>query len=106
MLGRDTDAFISMLGHLTTLIRGERSEAEFLRQSMTLATVGGNAQSVTQAGDQAHELGSPCIICELHFVKFTLCIFHLKEIGLLFSCHNIIVVNVICIVIIMVENKT
>ena len=23
---------------------------------------------------QAHELGLPCVICELHFVKFTLCI--------------------------------
>ena len=24
---------------------------------------------------QAHELGLPCVICESHFVKFTLCIF-------------------------------
>ena len=24
---------------------------------------------------QAHELGLPCVICELHFVKFTLCIY-------------------------------
>ena len=24
---------------------------------------------------KAHELGLPCVICELHFVKFTLCIY-------------------------------
>ena len=50
MFGRDTNAFISRLGHLTTSISGERREAEFLRQSLSIATVRGNAQSVTQAG--------------------------------------------------------
>ena len=77
MSGRDTSALITRLGHLTTSISGERREAEFLRQRLSLATVRGNAQSVTQAGPaQAYELGLPCVICELHFVKFTLCIFH------------------------------
>ena len=47
---RDTNAFISRLGHLATSISGERREAEFLRQRLSLATVSGNAQSVTQAG--------------------------------------------------------
>ena len=37
-------------GHLTTSISGERREPEFLRQRLSLATVHGNAQSVTQAG--------------------------------------------------------
>ena len=50
VLGRDTNAFISRLGHLTTTISGERREAEFLRKRLSLATVRGNAQSVTQAG--------------------------------------------------------
>ena len=50
MFGRDTNAFISRLGHLATSISGERREAEFLRQRLSLATVRGNAQSVTQAG--------------------------------------------------------
>ena len=50
VFGRDTNAFISRLGHLTTSISGERREAEFLRQRLSLATVRGNAQSVTQAG--------------------------------------------------------
>ena len=70
MFGRDTNAFNSRFGHLTTSISGERREAEFLRQRLSLATVRGNAPSVTQA----HELGLPCVICELHF-KFTLCIY-------------------------------
>ena len=48
--GRDTSAFISRLGHLNTSISGERREAEFLRQRLSLATVRGNAQTVTQAG--------------------------------------------------------
>ena len=48
--GRDTNAFISRLGHLTTSISGEHREAEFLRQRLSLATDRGNAQSVTQAG--------------------------------------------------------
>ena len=47
VFGRDTGAFISRLGHLTTSISGERREAEFLRQRLSLATVRGNAQSVT-----------------------------------------------------------
>ena len=34
VFGRDTDAFISRLGHLTTSISGERLEAEFLRQCL------------------------------------------------------------------------
>ena len=38
------------LGHLTTPISGEHREAEFLRQRLSLATVRGNAQCVTQAG--------------------------------------------------------
>ena len=50
VFGRDTNAFISRLGHLTTSISGERREAEFFRQRLSLATVRGNAQSVTQAG--------------------------------------------------------
>ena len=50
VLGRDTDAFVSRLGHLTTSISGERCEAEFLRQRLSLATIRGNAQSLTQAG--------------------------------------------------------
>ena len=48
VFGRDTNAFISRLGHLAT--SGERREAEFLRQRLSLATVRGSAQSVTQAG--------------------------------------------------------
>ena len=39
VFGRNTDAFIFRLGHLTTSISGERREAEFLRQSLSLATV-------------------------------------------------------------------
>ena len=50
VFGRDTNAFISRLGHLATSISGERREAEFLRQRLSLATVRGNAQSVTQVG--------------------------------------------------------
>ena len=50
VFGRDTNAFISRLGHLATSISGERREAEFLRQRLSLATVRGKAQSVTQAG--------------------------------------------------------
>ena len=50
VFGRDTNAFISRLGHLATSISGERCEAEFLRQRLSLATVRGSAQSVTQAG--------------------------------------------------------
>ena len=75
MFGRDTNAFIFRLGHLTTSISGERRESEFLRQRLSLEKVRGNAQSVTQAelAAQAHELGLPCVICELHFAMFTLC---------------------------------
>ena len=50
VLGRDTNAFISRLGHLTTSISGDCQEAEFIRQRLSLATVRGNVQSVTQAG--------------------------------------------------------
>ena len=50
VFGRDTNAFISQMGHLTTSISGERRKAEFLRQRLSLSTVCGNAQSVTQAG--------------------------------------------------------
>ena len=39
VFGRDTNAFISRLGHLAALISGERCEAEFLRQRLSLATV-------------------------------------------------------------------
>ena len=35
---------------------------------------------------QAHELGLPCVICELRFVKITICIFH-KLIDILPMCH-------------------
>ena len=49
VFGRDTNAFIFRLGHLTTSISGERREAEFLRQRLSIATVRANAQSVTQA---------------------------------------------------------
>ena len=75
VFGRETNAFISRLGHLATSISGERREAEFLHQRLSHATVRGNAQSVTQAGRPAHELGLPCVICELHFAKFTLCMY-------------------------------
>ena len=44
VFGRDTNVFISRLGHLTTSISGER--CEFLRQRLSLATVRGNAQSL------------------------------------------------------------
>ena len=50
VFGRDTNAFIFRLGHLSTSVSGEHREAEFLRQRLSLATVRGNAQSVTQAG--------------------------------------------------------
>ena len=50
VFGRDTITFISLLGHLTTSISCELREAEFLHQRLSLATVCGNAQSVTQAG--------------------------------------------------------
>ena len=50
VFGRDTNAFISRLGHLITSISGERRKAEFLRQRLSLATVRGNAKSVAQAG--------------------------------------------------------
>ena len=39
VFGRDTDAFISRLGHLTTSISGERHKAEFLCQRLSLETV-------------------------------------------------------------------
>ena len=54
---RDTNAFISRLGHLTTSINGERREAEFLRQRLSLATVRENDQSVTQAGRPSSCIG-------------------------------------------------
>ena len=57
VFGRGTDAFISRLGHLTTSISGERSEAEFVRQHFSLATVCGDAQSVTQAGRPSSGIG-------------------------------------------------
>ena len=101
VFGQDTGAFVSRLDHLTTSISGELCVAEFLCQCLSLATVHGNAQSVTPA----HELGLPCGICELHFLIFTQCIFHLGEIRLFFLHYSIIIVNVICIVIMMVENK-
>ena len=50
VFGRDTNAFISRLGNFTTSISGERREAEFLCQRLSLAAVRGSAQSVTQAG--------------------------------------------------------
>ena len=50
VFGRDTNAFVSRLSHLATSISGELREDEFLRQRFSLATVRGNAQSVTQAG--------------------------------------------------------
>ena len=50
VFGRDTNAFISRLGHLTTSISGERRKAVFLRQRLSLAIVHENAQSATPAG--------------------------------------------------------
>ena len=47
VFGRDTDAFISRFGYLTTSISCERREAEVLCQRLSLATVRGNAHSVT-----------------------------------------------------------
>ena len=41
---------IETINHIITSISGERREAEFLRQRLSLATVRGNAKSVTQAG--------------------------------------------------------
>ena len=35
---------------------------------------------------QAHELGLPCVIRELHYVKLTLCVFH-KLIDILPMCY-------------------
>ena len=49
VFGRDTDAFISRVGHLTTSISSERREAEFFCQRLSLATVRGNDKSVIQA---------------------------------------------------------
>ena len=76
VFGRDTNAFISRLGHLTTSISGERREAEFfsanvchLQQSVETPNL------LHKQAAQAHELGLPCVICELLFVKFTLCIY-------------------------------
>ena len=57
VLGRDTSAFISRLGHSTTSISGERREAEFLRQRLSLETVRGNAKSVTRAGRPSSWIG-------------------------------------------------
>ena len=57
VFGRDTNAFISRLGHLATSVSGERREAEFLRQRLSLATVRGNAQYVTQAGRPSSWIG-------------------------------------------------
>ena len=50
VFGRDTNAFISRLDHLTTSFGGERRDAEFLRQRLSLTTVRGNAKSVAQSG--------------------------------------------------------
>ena len=36
---------------------------------------------------QAHELWLHCFICELHFVKFTLCIFHKLIDILVYRCR-------------------
>ena len=49
VFGRDADAFISRLGHLTTSISGERREAEFLHHRLSLATALGKIQSVAPA---------------------------------------------------------
>ena len=57
VFGRDTNAFIFRLGHLTTSISGERCEAEFLRQRLSLATVRRNAQSVTQTDRPSSLIG-------------------------------------------------
>ena len=41
---------------------------------------------------QAHELGLPCVICQLHFVIFTLCIypFHVCKYNVIYNkiIHN------------------
>ena len=57
VFGRDTDTFISRLGHLTTLISCERCEAEFLCRRLSFATVHGNAQSLAQAGHPSSRIG-------------------------------------------------
>ena len=57
LFGRDANAFISRLGHLTTSISGERREAEFLRLRFSLAAVRGNAQSATQASRPSSRIG-------------------------------------------------
>ena len=54
---------------------------------------------------QAHELWLPCVIFELHFVNSTLCVLHLSEICLCFTFHDIIIVNVICVVNMMAEDE-
>ena len=41
---------------------------------------------------QTHELRLPLVICELHFVRSTLCIFH-KLISILPICHVINIYN-------------
>ena len=48
--GQDTDAFISRVGSLDNIKRGERHEAEFLHQCLSLARVRRNVKSVTQDG--------------------------------------------------------
>ena len=39
VIGEDTDAFISRLSQLTTSIRGERHDAEFIHQHLSLTVV-------------------------------------------------------------------
>ena len=73
--GRDTDAFISRLGHLTTSISGEHPEAEFLRQRCHMQQSVETPNLLHNQAAKVHELGLPYVICESHFVKFTLCIF-------------------------------
>ena len=63
VLGRDPDAFIFRICHLTTSISGESRETKFFRQRFSLATVRGNAQSVTQAGHQSSLIG--IVLCYL-----------------------------------------
>ena len=58
MFGRDTDAFISRLGNLTTSISGERREAAFLRQRLSHATVDPNGSCLFATESPTDTVGS------------------------------------------------
>ena len=62
VIGRDTDAFIGRLSYLTASTSGERRDAELFRQGLSLATVHGNARSVTHAGRSSSRIWVSLII--------------------------------------------